>query len=503
MAARAAPSQAASSEAAHPAAAPAQEIRPQPGPQELILSTPADVGIIGGSVFGGKTWALVIEALRNIDVKGFTFVGFRREVPEITNPGGLWDESLKWYPLLGGLPRAHVHEWDFPAGASGKFAGLQHEKDKESWKGASVCLFLFDQLETFSESTFFYMFSRNRSDCGVQPYIRASCNPDPDSFLAQFLAWWIDKDGWAIPELSGVIRWFIRVNDVVTWSSVTCAPHEYPDYEARKAAAREELTRMYGDDGRFASSVTFVLARLQDNAIGRRLDPEYEGKVRALPFVDRERLLGGDRGGNWKIRATAGKVFNRAWFRSYLKARPQDVVQWVRYWDKAGTEEGGKFTAGVLMGRRANGRYLLAHIIRGQWSAGEREERIRQAARADAALGTVSIWVEQEPGSGGKESAENTVINLAGYTIHAERVTGSKVVRAGPFSAQAEAGNIDILDPLGDTVNGVPALEAFLVEAQNFDGIKGFTDQIDAASGAFNKLTQARPMQKVKLAGFG
>jgi predicted phage terminase large subunit-like protein len=464
------------------------EVKPQPGPQELILSTPADIGIIGGSVFGGKTWSLIYEPLRNVDVPGFTFVAFRREMPDITNPGGMWDEAAKWYPMAGGIAREHTREWLFPKGARGKFAGLQYDKDLDSWTGAQVCLFLFDQLELFTEKQFFYMFSRNRSSCGVRPYIRASCNPNPDSFVATLLAWWIDDEGWAIPDRSGVIRWFLRVNDAIVWASVTCAPVDYARVAEREAAAKAELEARSPGDGRFAKSLTFVLARLQDNVIGNTVDPGYEGNVRALAYVERERLLGGDRGGNWKIRPTAGKVFNRAWFTTILHAIPTDIVEWVRYWDKAGTQGGGKFSAGVLMGRRPTGRVLIADIVRGQWSAGHRETIIKQTADADRARGIVTIWIEQEPGSGGKESAENTVLNLAGHVIRVDKVTGDKVTRANPLSAQVEAGNVDLLSPLGAPINGVTALEAFLVEAQNFDGVHGFSDQVDAAAGAFNKL---------------
>jgi predicted phage terminase large subunit-like protein len=162
----------------------------------------------------------------------------------------------------------------------------------------------------------------------------------------------------------------------------------------------------------------------------------------------------------------------------------------VRYWDKAGTEAGGKFSAGALVGKRSNGRFLIANMVRGQWSAMTRENVIKQTALIDRqACGNLSIWAEQEPGSGGKESAESTIRNLAGFTIRAERVTGDKVTRAGPLSAQVEAENVDLL--LGDWN------EAFLTEAQNFDGVSGFTDQIDAAGGAFNKLTTGpRPVRQ-------
>lgn len=478
-------------------------VEPQAGPQQLFLSAPSDIAIIGGSLFGGKTWSLVIEPLRHVGVDGFTFVVFRRLMPQHLQPGGPWEESAKWYPALGGDPRVHVHEWDFPDGALGKFAGLEYEKDLDNWLGAQICLLEFDQLETFVEKMFWVMLSRNRSTCGVRPYCRASCNPNPDSFLVTFLAWWIDAEGWAIPERSGVIRWFIRVHDALVWATTTCPVEDYARFTSYEAAAKAELETSFPGQGDDALSVTFVLARLQDNVIGNALDPDYIRKVRALPRVEQTRLLGGDRGGNWKVRATAGTIFDRAKFKT-IEAVPTDLVGLVRYWDKAGTQGGGKFSAGVLMAKRASGRYVILNIERGQWSAGNREAMIKQKADADRTMyhGRVTTWVEQEPGSGGKESAENTVLNLAGHTVHAERVTGDKVTRAGPLSSQVEVGNVDVVADLGPAVNGVPALEAFLNEAQNFDGVHGFSDQIDAASGGFNKLALNAPMQVTRLTGF-
>ena len=62
------------------------------------------------------------------------------------------------------------------------------------------------------------MLSRNRSTCGVRPYVRASCNPDSDSWVADFISWWWDPDtGYAIPERSGKIRYMARVNEKIVW----------------------------------------------------------------------------------------------------------------------------------------------------------------------------------------------------------------------------------------------------------------------------------------------
>jgi len=118
------------------------------------------------------------------------------------------------------------------------------------------------------------------------------------------------------------------------------------------------------------------------------------------------------------------------------------------------------------------------------WGSGARSIEktvIKQTAEADACLSvSVSTWTEQEPGSGGKESAESTVRNLAGYVVHSERVTGDKVTRAGPLAAQVEAGNVYLVKADWN--------DAFLNEMHRFDGTHGFMDQVDAASGAFNKI---------------
>lgn len=149
----------------------------------------------------------------------------------------------------------------------------------------------------------------------------------------------------------------------------------------------------------------------------------------------------------------------------------------VRYWDKAGTDGGGAYTAGVKMGLGEDGLYYVLDSVRGQWAASQRERTIKTTAQLDGV--PVKVWIEQEPGSGGKESAESTIRNLAGYTIKAERPTGEKPTRAEPFSVQVEAGNVRILR--GDWNAD------YIAEMKTFP-VGKFKDQIDASSGAFNKL---------------
>ena len=80
----------------------AATIAAQRGPQTEFLRTAADVCIYGGAAGGGKTVGLILEPLRYVSrVPGFTAVFFRRTTPQVTNPGGLWDESLNFYPRFG------------------------------------------------------------------------------------------------------------------------------------------------------------------------------------------------------------------------------------------------------------------------------------------------------------------------------------------------------------------------------------------------------------------
>ena len=172
-----------------------RQIRPQPGPQEEFLASPADIVIYGGSAGSGKSWAILLEPLRHVTTnKEFAAVCFRRNTTQIRNPGGLWDESAKVYPTVGSTPVNHLLEWRWPSGGKVKFAHLEHDSTVNEWQGSQIPLIMFDELCHFSKSQFFYMLSRNRSMCGVRPYVRATCNPDADSWVAEFISWWIDQE---------------------------------------------------------------------------------------------------------------------------------------------------------------------------------------------------------------------------------------------------------------------------------------------------------------------
>ena len=159
----------------------------------------------------------------------------------------------------------------------------------------------------------------------------------------------------------------------------------------------------------------------------------------------------------------------------------------IRYWDKAGTAQvkdprgNSAFTAGVLMYKLRTGKWLIVDVKRGRWSAEERERIILETAQADGK--DVEVWTEQEPGSGGKESAEATIKNLAGFSAHKETPVGNKVARADPYSVQVNNGNVLMMRGEWN--------KDLLNEYKDFPFSK-FKDQVDASSGAFSKLTAKR-----------
>lgn len=447
-------------------------LRPQPGPQESFLCTKADIAIYGGGAGGGKSFGLLLEPVRHINNGDFKSVIFRRETPMITNPGGLWDESMKMYHGMGASPHETKREWTFPSGMTIKFSHLQHEKDKYNWQGSQMPFIGFDEITHFTESQFFYMISRARSTSGVPAYIRGTCNPDPDSWVAKFLEWWIDQDetspgyGLAIPDRAGVLRWFIRINDEMIWADDI-----------------EELEFIYGEDfikENPPMSVTFIPAKVTDNKILMEKDPSYMAKLNSMGRVDRARL----KDGNWKVKAVAGNVFRKMWF-TVVDAPPVNVKGRVRYWDRAATEvnENNKnpdWTRGVRMSMDHSGNVYVEHVasIRGTPNAVER--LIKNTATQDGIKYPVRI--EQDPGSAGKMEANYYVRLLAGFDVAARPATQDKLTRAKPFSSQAEAGNVFIVKGAWN--------EEYLTELENFPSSTAHDDQVDASSGAFNDLCE-------------
>jgi len=207
--------------------------------------------------------------------------------------------------------------------------------------------------------------------------------------------------------------------------------------------------------------------------------------------------------------ARSGGQFERAWFKPMETIPGTWNMIWVRYWDQAGTEGGGKYTAGVLMGYCLQlGVVVIANVVRGQWGAGNRYQQIKLTAEMDAlrfgrpANGSaaepnklkVLNVIEQEPGSGGKDSATETLRYLRGYRAEAEPASGDKFIRADPLAGAAKNGDVYVLVESWT--------ETYLQEMEAAGPGAKYLDQMDASSGAYNRLMKLKD-QRVRTSGKG
>lgn len=289
--------------------------------------------------------------------------------------------------------------------------------------------------------------------------MRATCNPDPDTWVKKWIGWFIGEDGFPIKERCGKLRWFIRQNDEMIWAN-----------------SAQELLDQYGKD-EMPKSITFIPSTVYDNQILLKKDPAYISNLKALSRVDRMRLLEG----NWNVKESAGNLFRREWF-PILDVIPAGWIKAIRFWDRAAskpseTNSDPDWTRGLKLYRYPDNTYLVGDLKSIRDTPGQVEKFIKTVAQHDG--NQVQIMAQQDPGSAGIAEAEYFTRMLGGYYVRTETYSKDKITRAKPVSAQAEAGNIRILRARWN--------EEFFNELENFpEG--SHDDIIDALSGSFNAI---------------
>ena len=439
---------------------------PQPGPQTDFVNSLAKICIYGGAAGGGKTAGCLIDSVKYLHIPNYGAVFFRRTYPEIFNQGGLWDNASEWYPILGG--KSSIPVWRFPKQCKISFKHLQHEKDATTWLGAQIPRLYFDQVETFTENQFWRLYGRCRTTLDIRTEVRATCNPDPESFIAKLIDWWIGDDGYPLYDRAGKLRWFLRHRDEILWRD---DPDDLATYASKHQIKGEP------------ASFTFIPATIEDNQKLMEADPDYVSNLEAQHEIDRQRLLLG----NWKIKPEAGKVFNRSWF-DIIDHLPSECyskkAKLIRFWDLAATKtQLSFFTAGVkLLKTKMDGaeHWFVLDAIAEQINPAEVFRLIRQTAQQDGVECAVG-W-EQEPGSAGVMVADQMKRNLPEFKAQSYKPNGDKVQRALPFANLASHGFVHLLR--GEWC------DRYIGALHNFDGSAKplVNDLTDASSGGYHAL---------------
>jgi hypothetical protein len=268
-----------------------------PGPQSLFAESEADIVVYGGQAGGGKTYALLLEAARHTNIPGYRAAIFRRTYPQIMGQGGLFDTAMSIYPFNGASYRAGSPiDFTWENGSNIGMFSCQHEQSKYDYQGHQFDTLCFDEVTQFTETQFFYLLSRNRSVSGVRPSCRCTCNPDPGSWVARMIEWWIDQDsGYPILERSGVIRFVARYDEkIVTGETLQSLLDDCPGLRP-------------GD----VLTLTFIPASLDDNPQLEARDPRYRSRLAMLPEMERMAL----QRGNWKSKQ--GAIIRPSWIRYF------------------------------------------------------------------------------------------------------------------------------------------------------------------------------------------
>ena len=226
--------------------------------------------LYGGAAGGGKSDALIIEALRQVAVPNYRGLILRRTFPQLE---ALISRSLELYPRI--YPKARYkgtdHRWVFPSGANIFFGSMQRENDKYQYQGKPYDFIAFDELTHFTLSQYTYLMSRNRPvGPGTRVYLRATANP------------------------GGVGHGWVKERFIDAAPPMTPITSEYNVQQPGGGVITLKRKRI------------FVPSTVFDNQELLKNDPNYLATLAMLPEAERNALLYGD----WN--SFEGQVF-REW----------------------------------------------------------------------------------------------------------------------------------------------------------------------------------------------
>lgn len=393
--------------------------------QQAFLLLDCEEAFIGGAAGPGKSVGLLMAALQYVDVPGYNAILMRDTYANLSKPEGLISLAHEWLQNTDAQWK-EGNSYLFPSGATLSFGYLSGPLDHFNYQSAAYQFIGIDEIVQIREVQALYMFSRLRRKENVNIPLRFRCASNP-------------------PTREQVARG--------TW-----VKSRYVDFKTRR------------------KDVVFIPAWMEDNP---HLDTkEYKEKsLSKLDPITRRQLEKGD----WEIRAS-GRMFKREWF-PIIEVAPIHNIQWLRFWDLAGTEplkesDQPAYTAGCKMGRTPDGLIFIDDIRRDQLSPLHTEMLIKRTTEMDGR--GVSVWMWQDPGQAGKSQISHYTRNiLQGYIFRGRPATKSKETVWAPFASQAEAGNVFLVKGAWN--------EDFLEEMELLpDGL--FKDQADAAGGAFEIL---------------
>lgn len=441
----------------------------------------------------GKTYGALCANLLGIHDPLYFSVFFRTTSTEIDK--GLWVDAKRMYmPYLTDsngklIGKSRINEQQktitFPSGARTTFSYLSNDKDADAWYGTEINCAFFEEAQYRSTYQFEIIRSRNRSMSSVPKSIRCTLNPDPTSFIYEWVKPYLNEEDFPIKELSGKTRYFVVVEG-----------------DLHTSWDEQELKDTWGKD---PETYTYIPATLDDNKKLDELDSSYRKKLDSMPEAKRKQLLLGC----WGATEDTGIFFRREYLKK-ANSIPLDGLS-ARGWDLASTADdtpqtkGCDRTASVLMKKSKDGYYYILSGTGFRQKVGERDNSIAQISKRDGS--DVHVVIPKDNGAGGVAAFEylSSKLSSEGLIVKKDNASGtaSKLKKAEPFFAACQNGLVFILESGWDKEE----LNLFYKELENFDGVTKSSrtrheDYLDGAATVFNYLNTAKIFTTPKLSAF-
>jgi len=325
-----------------------------------------------------------------------------------------------------------------------------------------------------------------------------STNPDPDHHIRTMIDWYLDEEGYPIPERDGVIRYFIQMDGGYIWGDT-----------------KEELIEKYRTPTFEPKpiSFSFISALIYDNPLMVKNNPSYLAFLEGLNEIDKARLLHG----NWNVRPTGSTLFDWDWLKP-IDHLPFGVKT-VRSYDLAGTEPSDinrdpDFTAGIKVSKDRNGFFYLSGDYHPTFTdqgsgiygemrklSGSRNQIMLNQAIQDGS--DIEIVLPQDPNSAGKAVFQDMVKFFLenGFRVKKDPVqhNKSKMARFEPFATAASNGLVYIVESSFD-VQTLANLKKRLISFTGERSGRTYKDDlVDAISSGFAYLNMTKDHTVPKL----